>query len=118
MTVTPWKLRSMGLNENRLNAGQLREGARVSIRNFDTVTEYTKAPDYLQESELIALMDEHGIGTDASIPQHIKNICERHYVDVCGPSGEDGQKGALIPQRPNFGNNRGGRGGGKDGGQQ
>ena len=49
MTVTPWKLRSMGLNENRLNAGQLREGARVSIRNFDTVTEYTKAPDYLQE---------------------------------------------------------------------
>ena len=48
MTVTPWKLRSMGLNENRLNAGQLREGARVSIRNFDTVAEYTKAPDYLQ----------------------------------------------------------------------
>ena len=48
MTVTPWKLRSMGLNENRLHAGQLREGARVSIRNFDTVTEYTKAPDYLQ----------------------------------------------------------------------
>ena len=48
MTVTPWKLRSMGLNENRLNAGQLREGARVSIRNFDTVTQYTKAPDYLQ----------------------------------------------------------------------
>ena len=48
MTVTPWKLRSMSLNENRLHAGQLREGARVSIRNFDTVTEYTKAPDYLQ----------------------------------------------------------------------
>ena len=48
MTVTPWKLRSMGLNENRLHPGQLREGARVSIRNFDTVTEYTKAPDYLQ----------------------------------------------------------------------
>ena len=48
-----------------------------------------------QESELIALMDQHGIGTDASIPQHIKNICDRHYVDVCGPS-EDGQRGQII----------------------
>jgi len=110
MTVTPWKLRSMGLNENRLHAGQLREGARVSIRNFDTVTEYTKAPDYLQESELIALMDEHGIGTDASIPQHIKNICERHYVDVCGPIGENGEKGQIIQVNKNWGKNRG-RGG-------
>ena len=58
MTVTPWKLRSMGLNENRLNAGQLREGARVSIRNFDTVTEYTKAPDYLQVPLLLRCIND------------------------------------------------------------
>jgi len=78
--------------------------------DFRKEEEYTKPPDYLQESELISLMDKHGIGTDASIPQHIKNIQDRHYVDVCGP-GEDGQKGAFIPVKKYFGKNNRGRGG-------
>ncbi len=53
----------------------------------------TSPPDYLSESDLLALMDSNGIGTDASMATHIETITnKRPYVEVTG-----GRK--LIPTK-------------------
>lgn len=40
----------------------------------------TTAPNYLTEADLIALMDANGIGTDATMAEHIEKIQLRNYV--------------------------------------
>lgn len=40
----------------------------------------TSPPSLLTEADLIALMDKNGIGTDATIAQHIQTIQDREYV--------------------------------------
>lgn len=44
------------------------------------VEEETQAPPLLSEESLIGLMDKNGIGTDATIAQHIKTITDRGYT--------------------------------------
>jgi DNA topoisomerase-3 len=40
----------------------------------------TSPPSLLTEADLIALMDKNGIGTDATIHEHINKILEREYI--------------------------------------
>jgi DNA topoisomerase-3 len=40
----------------------------------------TTAPPLLTEADLIQLMNQNGIGTDATIAEHINTIINRHYV--------------------------------------
>ena len=42
----------------------------------------TSPPGYLTEPELIALMDANGIGTDATMAEHIAKVKERQYVET------------------------------------
>ncbi|KAJ5390051.1 DNA topoisomerase 3 [Penicillium cataractarum] len=59
----------------------------------------TTAPNYLTEPELIGLMDANGIGTDATMAEHIAKIKEREYV-VVHPRGSGRSKvEELIPTR-------------------
>ncbi|XP_002155556.4 uncharacterized protein LOC100215195 [Hydra vulgaris] len=109
MWAMPWKLKGLKLNESYMPPINMLQGLTTGVLNFLKDEKYTQPPDYLQESELISLMDKHGIGTDASIPTHIKNVQDRHYVDVCGPS-EGGQRGQLIQENKFFGKNSRGKG--------
>ena len=54
----------------------------------------TTPPGYLTEPELIALMDANGIGTDATMAEHIAKIKEREYVLTQPRAGGGGGSGA------------------------
>lgn len=74
---------SSSLSEQNIPSS-LKEGDKVLISEIKIKDHITQAPGYLTESELISLMEKHGIGTDASIPTHINNICLRNYVTIAG----------------------------------
>ena len=40
----------------------------------------TTPPKHLTEADLISVMNNTGIGTDATIHEHIKNVQEREYA--------------------------------------
>lgn len=61
---------------------------------------HTSAPGYLTEPDLIALMDANGIGTDATMAEHIAKVKHRNYVFTRPKAGGRGRGGV------------GGRGGG------
>mmetsp|Transcript_162017 Transcript_162017/g.519455 ORF Transcript_162017/g.519455 Transcript_162017/m.519455 type:complete len:912 (+) Transcript_162017:19-2754(+) len=90
----PWKQKDQNLNEVQ-RAPSVGHGVRLRLTGVTNEQDYTRPPDYLKESELVELMDTHGIGTDASIPTHVQNIIDRKYAQVRGP-GSDGQPGNRI----------------------
>lgn len=60
-------------------------GDIIDIVGTKVVEGRTSPPGFLTEADLIAQMEKHGIGTDASIPTHINNIIERNYVVIKEP---------------------------------
>ncbi len=77
----------------------------------------TSAPGYLTEPELISLMDANGIGTDATMAEHIAKIKERKYVQTQLRAGATTNTPGVEPNRGRGGGrgsrgSRGGRGAG------
>lgn len=88
----------------------------------------TSPPGYLTEPELIALMDANGIGTDATMAEHIANVKKREYTmtrprgraprpaDREGGDSDDDFEAAEEPAgRGRGGRGRGGRARGRGG---
>jgi DNA topoisomerase-3 len=58
----------------------VRVGDVIQLRNLLMSEGRTCPPAPISESELIATMDKHGIGTDATIATHISTIQQREYA--------------------------------------
>ncbi len=78
----------------------------------------TSPPGYLTEADLIALMDANGIGTDATMAEHIEKIQERQYARTVERGGQganaadaDDHEAEPPAARGGRGRGRGGRGG-------
>jgi DNA topoisomerase-3 len=77
LTFMPWKK-----GNYMKDFPVLKKDATFLLIQIFTESDWTSPPDYLSESDLIKMMEENKIGTDASMPVHIQNICERGYVKV------------------------------------
>ncbi|XP_068002649.1 DNA topoisomerase 3-alpha isoform X1 [Melanerpes formicivorus] len=58
------------------------KGARFQPTTVEMVDGETSPPLLLTEADLIALMEKHGIGTDATHAEHIETIKTRMYVGL------------------------------------
>ncbi|KRX03419.1 DNA topoisomerase, type IA, core domain [Pseudocohnilembus persalinus] len=60
---------------------KLKKGDIIDVYQYKLKQSQTTPPSYLQESDLLQLMDQNNIGTDATMAEHIKTIQERGYVN-------------------------------------
>ncbi|XP_033734544.1 DNA topoisomerase 3-alpha-like isoform X2 [Pecten maximus] len=60
------------------------QGDSFQPNSIEMIESETSPPSLLSEADLIALMDKHGIGTDATHADHIETIKSRMYVGLQG----------------------------------
>ncbi|CAK9027740.1 unnamed protein product, partial [Durusdinium trenchii] len=101
LQAMPWRIRelSLGRDDPRCSILKKLHGRKVHLKGFQLAESWTEPPKPLTEAELVELMDQNGIGTDASIPQHIQTIQDRAYVQLHDGDGQ--------PILPHFGPQRG-----------
>ena len=87
-----WVLNDIGASKNKDEDIQFRKGQKLPVAIAQIDECLTRPPKFLQEHELIRLMDENRIGTDASMAVHVTNVVDRGYVVLCDELG--------VPLRP------------------
>eukprot|EP00915_Cephaloidophora_sp_WS-2016_P004549 GHVH01006087.1.p1 GENE.GHVH01006087.1~~GHVH01006087.1.p1 ORF type:complete len:443 (-),score=48.30 GHVH01006087.1:138-1466(-) len=58
------------------------QNQQIAVQSISVVEGKTSRPEPYEEADLIGLMDRHGIGTDATMHDHIHTIQERQYVKM------------------------------------
>ena len=92
-----WVLNDIGASGRKEDAVlSLKEGQILPITSKRLERLETKPPRFLQEHELILMMDSNRIGTDASMAVHVSNIVDRGYVSLCDETGQPHRP----PRRP------------------
>lgn len=55
------------------------DGMNAELMNVKIEERYTESEKTMTESDLLGLMEKYGIGTDASMATHIKNIIGNNF---------------------------------------
>jgi DNA topoisomerase-1 len=61
---------------------RVKRGERAELLEAKVVEVETRPPPYLSEAELLRLMRRYGIGTDATMQDHIHTNVERRYFEI------------------------------------
>ncbi|KAI5952746.1 TOP3 [Candida jiufengensis] len=85
--------------ESSKSLPKFQEGETVKISSGLMKEGKTSPPQLMTETELIALMDANGIGTDATIAEHIDKIISRKYVI----KEKKGKTDYIIPSKLGMG---------------
>lgn len=65
------------------------QGEKIDLKAGEMKEGKTSPPKHMTETELIALMDVNGIGTDATIAEHIHKIEQRLYISKKKSGGSE-----------------------------
>ncbi len=68
--------------EEGLPITKVKAGDELRVLAVEAVRKKTQPPPYLSEAELLRLMKQYGIGTDATMQDHIHTNIERSYFAV------------------------------------
>jgi len=68
--------------ENPLPISKVKAGSKLRVLGAEVIKKKTQPPPYLSEAELLRLMKQYGIGTDATMQDHIHTNIERKYFTI------------------------------------
>ena len=68
--------------EEALPISKVSAGDELRVLTAEVIRKKTQPPPYLSEAELLRLMKQYGIGTDATMQDHIHTNIERNYFAV------------------------------------